>query len=126
MKFPYNSHYFPAAPGVEVRLGAPDESLSLGPLPAFVDTGADITVIPKRYVKRLQPFTDDYRYLRSQWGERRRVAVCSLEIGIGALHLPSVEVVADERGDETILGRNVLNKLVVTLNGPKRVVEILE
>jgi hypothetical protein len=41
------------------------------------------------------------------------------------MRLPAVEVVADERGEEVIIGRNVLNFLVMTLNGPKRVLEIL-
>jgi hypothetical protein len=54
------------------------------------------------------------------------VAIYSLDIGVGNLRMPSVEVVADERGTEVILGRNVLNRLIVTLDGPKRVLEIPE
>jgi len=48
-----------------------------------------------------------------------------LDVGIGGLRLPLVEVVADDRGNEVIVGRNVLNNLIVTLDGPKQVLEII-
>ena len=124
MKFPYDSHYSPPAPSVEIWLGTPGESLASGPHSALVDTGADISIIPAKHIRPLQAVPDDYRYLRSQWGERRRVAIYSLDIGIGNMRWPSVEVVADEHGAEIILGRNVLNRLLVTLDGPKRVLEM--
>ena len=41
-----------------------------------------------------------------------------------SLHLPWVEVVGDELGDEVLLGRNVLNQLRIILNGPRLQVEI--
>jgi hypothetical protein len=46
-------------------------------------------------------------------------------VGIGDMRLPVVEIIADEQGGEVILGRNVLNKLVMTLNGPEQMLEIL-
>ena len=126
MKLPYNVHYFPPAPTVEIRLGTPGESFASIPLQALIDTGADISLIPIDHIRPLQVVPDDHRYLHSQWGEGRKVAIYSLDVGIGNARLPTVEVVADERGDEIILGRNVLNQLVITLDGPKRVLEILD
>ena len=38
--------------------------------------------------------------------------------------LPGVYVVGDELGSQTVLGRNALNKLVVTLDGPSKVVRV--
>jgi hypothetical protein len=52
--------------------------------------------------------------------------IYSVDIGIGLARLPAVEVVADDRSAEIVLGRNVLNKLVVTLNGPQRTIEVRE
>ena len=49
-----------------------------------------------------------------------------VDMRIGPLTLPSVFVVGDDQGDETILGRDVLNKLVVTLDGPQEVMEIVD
>jgi len=126
MKFPYDSHYFPPAPSVEIWLGTPGESLASDPHQALVDTGADISLVPLKHIKPLQTVPDDHRYLRSQWGGRRRVAIYSLDIGIGSMRLPSVEVVADERGTEIILGHNVLNRLAVMLDRPNRVTELLD
>ncbi|OGO43459.1 MAG: hypothetical protein A2Z04_06405 [Chloroflexi bacterium RBG_16_57_9] len=124
MKFSYDTAYFPPAPSIDIQLGLPDESFAVGPLPAFVDTGADVSVVPIKYVEPLGVQVDNRKYLRSQWGERRKVNTYLLDIGIGVLRLPMVEIIGDERGKEVILGRNVLNKLVVTLNGPQHVLEI--
>jgi predicted aspartyl protease len=126
MKSPYDSYYSPPAPSVEIWLGTPGESLASGPHQALVDTGADISLVPLKHIKPLQTVPDDHRYLRSQWGERRKVAIYSLDIGLGNMRLPAVEDVADEQGNEIILGRNVLNKLLMTLDGPNRVLEILD
>jgi len=125
MKFRYAADYVPPAPSVEIRLGIPDESLTVGPLQALVDTGADVSIVPLRYIEPLSVPVDNRKYLRSQWGDRRQVDVYLLDVGIGDIRLPLVEIVADERGSEVILGRDVLNKLVVTLDGPQRVLEIL-
>jgi hypothetical protein len=48
------------------------------------------------------------------------------DVGIGELRLPAVKVVGDERGDEIILGRNVLNGLRLLLDGPSATTEVLE
>ncbi len=125
MKFPYDADYFPPAPSIEIHLAVPDESFTVGPLPALVDTGADVSIVPLQYVKPLQIQVDDRKYLRSQWGERRQVDIYTVDIGIGQMKLPLVEIIADELGDEVIIGRNVLNKLVATLNGPKQTLELL-
>ena len=48
-----------------------------------------------------------------------------LEMRIGdSLHLPWVEVVGDDIGEEVLLGRTVLNQLRIVLNGPGLSVEI--
>ena len=50
MRFAYDTRrYFPPAPHIEIRLGLPDESLAVGPLQAFVDTGADVSLVPMGY-----------------------------------------------------------------------------
>jgi len=56
--------------------------------------------------------------MRSQWGERRSVFLYVVDLKIGKLTLPGVYVVGDELGDETVLGRNVLNELRLLLDWP--------
>ena len=85
-----------------------------------------MSLIPIAYIKPLQTQIDDHRYLRSQWGENRMVAIYSLDIGIKSIKFPAIEVIGDTLGDEIILGRNLLNKLVMILNGPTQKVNISE
>ena len=81
MKITYNHAYMPPAPTVEITLGIPTEALTVGPLPAFVDTGADATIVPYRHLRPLQLQTDDRKYMRSQWGESRVVDIYFLGSG---------------------------------------------
>ncbi len=64
--------------------------------------------------------------IRSQWGERHNVMLYLVDIQIGNLTLPGIEVVGDEISDEIILGRDVLNRLRILLNGPGEIVEVSE
>lgn len=125
MRFAYTTHSQPAAPVVPIWIGPPYASLRVGPLQAYVDTGADGTIVPIRHLAPLTLVLADRSLLRSQWGERRLVKTYWLDIAIGEFKLPSIQVVGDEQGDEIILGRNLLNKFVLTLNGPQRLLEIL-
>lgn len=125
MKGSYNNQYMPPAPTVEIWLARPRGALEIGPLPALLDTGADASLIPLAYLDRLRLKPIRQKSLRSQWGERRSVGIYRIEMRIGdSLHLPWVEVVGDELGDEALLGRNVLNQLRILLNGPGQSVEI--
>jgi hypothetical protein len=65
-------------------------------------------------------------FIRSQWRERYSVMLYLVDIQIGNLTLPGIEVVGDELSDEIVLGRNVLNRLRVLLDGPGETVEISE
>ncbi|MBL7064620.1 MAG: hypothetical protein ISS49_10525 [Anaerolineae bacterium] len=122
----YAKTWYPPMPVLEIWLGYPEESLSLGPYIAIVDTAADGTIIPIGLIERLEaPFVDDVR-LRSQWGEWHRARMFTVDIGVGSLCLPAIEVVGDERSDEIILGRNVLNRLRLLLDGPASVTKVLE
>lgn len=68
MKTSYLSDYTPPIPILQIWLGYPEESLSLGPFEAIVDTGADGTILPRSVIDELDaPFVDD-AWLSSQWG----------------------------------------------------------
>jgi predicted aspartyl protease len=126
MKFAYLDAYFPPAPALEVKIGYPTESLRLGPFIAIVDTGADGTLVPLSLLDSLNaPFVDDVR-IRSHWGEWRNIQIFTVDIGIGSLRLPSIEVLGDDVGNEIVLGRNLLNKLRLLLDGRTNYVELLD
>ena len=124
MRFPYDQSYVPPAPHVLIWIGAPGRALSVGPLDAFVDSGADATILPASYLYPLRLQVDSQKRLISPWGGEQFVSTYFVDMGIDDLHLSYVEVVADEQNNEIILGRNVLNKLRVVLDGLKQMVEV--
>jgi len=62
--------------------------------------------------------------LRSQWGERRSVFLYLVDVQIAHIVLPGIYVVGDDRGDEIVIGRDVLNRLRILLDGPNNVSRI--
>lgn len=93
---------------------------------ALVDSGADGTIIPINYLEEIQASPTTEMTIRSQWGERHRVMLYLVDIQIGNLVLPGLEVVGDEISDEIILGRDVLNRLRTLLDGPGEIVQVSE
>ena len=63
--------------------------------------------------------------MRSHWGEWRFVKIGVIDMALDGILLPAVEVVADEKSDIILLGRNVLNRLILLLDGPGRQMDIL-
>jgi hypothetical protein len=49
-----------------------------------------------------------------------------VDLHLDALTLPSVLVAADDQGDEILLGRNVLNTLILLLDGQSLQIDLFE
>ncbi len=126
MTFAYNAAYFPPFPALEVMLSTPAEGLSVGPLPALVDTGSDATFVPIQHLSQIGAAETAEMWARSHWGERRRVLLYLVDIRVGHLTLPGVQVVGDDLGSEILLGRDVLNRLRLLLDGPAEMSELIE
>jgi len=122
----YDFSVFPPAPTVDVWLGVPGDALSVGPLRGLLDTGADISIVPVHVTEQIGVQAANLRYLRRYGDVRRQVRVYLLDVGIGRARLPGIEVVADDADDEIIIGRDVLNRLTILLDGPHRVTKIGE
>jgi hypothetical protein len=126
MKASYNRDYFPAAPFVEVSFITAAESRRVGPLPAFVDSGADGTIVPIAFLNSISAPPTVEMLMSSQWGESRPVLMYLVDVQIGDITLPGMEVVGDHLSDEVVLGRDVLSHLRVLLDGPAQTVTITE
>lgn len=50
---PYDQDYWPPFPTIEIIIANPFDDQATDPLPAKVDTGADMTVIPRRLAAKL-------------------------------------------------------------------------
>src|SRR5262249_31164685 len=104
----------PPAPMAPVRISGPvgDEAVML---PMLVDTGADCTLVPASIIRRLSLPQIDVVGLTGVGGAKSRATVHAASVGLGGARLLA-RVVAFH--DEAILGRDVLNQVVVTLDGP--------
>jgi hypothetical protein len=65
-------------------------------------------------------------HLRSPWGELHEVMLYLVDVLAGTVHLPGIEVAGDENAQEITLGRNVLNKLLLFLDGPQLYTDLLD
>jgi len=118
MNLKYSYDYYPPAPVIDVTFITAAEYLRTQSFVALVDSGADATIVPIRYLDEIHAPPTVEMIARSQWGERRRVMLYLVDVSVGDVTLPGIEVIGDEFVDEVVLGRDVLNKLVVVLNGP--------
>ncbi|MEZ4705650.1 MAG: hypothetical protein R3A44_00505 [Caldilineaceae bacterium] len=118
----YDSSYDPSLPVVEISVGA----LRDGPfttLTALVDSGADATAIPLRYLDQIAALPVERRWLSGVTGERHLVSLYEVYLRIGEFG-QYLAVVGDAFGQEATVGRDILNHYVVKLDGPALVVEI--
>ncbi len=118
MKYTYDAAYEPTFPAAPVVLGNSEEGLRTEKVQALLDTGSDGCLVPIAYLQQIlaPPMTDTH--IRSHWGEWRAAQLFAVDLELGSLRLPDVFVVGDEQGNEIVLGRNVLNKLRLLLDGP--------
>jgi predicted aspartyl protease len=125
MRAPYSKDYFPPAPVLLISFAAPKASPQIGPYSALIDTGADGTFIPTSLLEQLNVPIVYATNVRSHLSERlHRVSVYKVDLLLNTIRLPNIEVVGDDRNNEIIIGRNVLNKLQLLLDGPKQVTDL--
>jgi predicted aspartyl protease len=126
IEFPYDDTYSPPVPVCQVSFSVARTGRSVGPLGAILDTGADGTLVPQRHLDAIGARRVMETGLRSQWGERRVVVLYLVTLHIGEFELPGTYVVGDEQSDEIVLGRNVLNRLKIWLDGPENISRLSE
>ena len=117
MSIPYDSSYTPPIPVIRLRLSAPGEAPLDALLSAIVDTGSDATLVPSAYLEQVEAVASGDAVLRGVLGEARDIHLYEVDLHIDTLLLPGVLVVGDDYGAEVIIGRNVLNKLILLLDG---------
>jgi len=117
---PYDPHYEPPAPVLPLRVSSPHGEPSVG-LAALLDTGADLTVIPEAVIRSLGlPFIAQLR-VRGVGGLVRPASVYAAKVELNGFST-LCEVV--DLGEETLVGRNLLNQWTLVLHGPHHVLEL--
>jgi len=123
----YNStDYNPPIPILSIRFGYGDRQPWLGPYDAIVDTGADATIVPEEIPLRLRAIPLNPVNLVTQWGESHPATAYLVHVGIGDIHLAGIVVAGDPTSHEIILGRNLLNRLALLLDGPQAEADVLD
>lgn len=121
----YSGAYSPAMPVCQIYLGSGGDEPNYGPFEALLDTGADVSVIRTGYLDLVGASRVNRRRARSVWGASRSVDVYAVALAVNGLRFTALQVLADDVGDEIILGRTVLNRLKITFDGPAATTEII-
>ncbi|MFO7537754.1 MAG: hypothetical protein R6X32_06800 [Chloroflexota bacterium] len=122
--FQYDLSYDPSFPSADIILRNSNVSLSVVVENALLDTGSDGTMIPIDYLRQIRATPISDARVRSHWGEWRSVQLFVLDLQIENLTFPGVFAVGDDQDEDVIIGRDVLNKLRLTLDGPAQLLYI--
>jgi len=113
------SHFDPPAPVARVMVRTLDRIRRVDEVAMLIDTGADVTLLPRTCVEQLQlrgeTRTD---FLLRDWrgGASTAMAVKAELVFLGRNFRGEFLIVDQDSG---ILGRNVLNNLSLLMDGPK-------
>ena len=129
----YSHDKFPPAPVLSVSLSQPGEASPGQTRPALVDTGGDFTTVPLSWLLEIDAPEVRMAYLRGLWSEQRAVTLYLVDVHLENGVLPGMEVIGIDEDDieteadrEIVLGRNVLNQLILLLDGPNQQMDILD
>lgn len=124
--YPYSAHYSPSMPVVELTLYIPGRAQSEQQRVGIIDTGSDATMIPLSILEIMGARAVKEGTIRGITGMSKLVSLYLIGMKIGPEDVHAVRVVGMPSGDEIILGRDVLNRVMLTLNGLANVTEIHE
>ncbi|MCA9919352.1 MAG: retroviral-like aspartic protease family protein [Anaerolineales bacterium] len=119
----YDSRFDPAMPMVELTISSSNPNTTII-RSALVDSGADATLISQADLQRLGADLIGWGRMVGVSGISQRVPIYAVQLSIGQIDLGTVRVLGYRTTDNPIVGRNVLNQLIVTLNGLAQVTEI--
>ena len=114
------SHFDPPAPVARVTLRTPQSGATVPDVLLLVDTGADITLLPRTAVERLGvPLLADQQYeLMGFEGSRSVAPVVILDlVFLQRAFRGRYLLIEEERG---ILGRDIINHVSLLLEGPRQ------
>ena len=121
----YDATFNPPAPVADVSISHPVTGAESDLLRGKFDTGADVTVIPEQLPAQLNLTAKGQIWTRGYDGTYSQRSVYYVRMTIEGFLVASVRCIATARGD-VLIGRNVLNRFFITLDGKRRNFELSE
>lgn len=112
----YSAEFDPPAPLIRFTVYCPVDHGRAAGIRGELDSGADISVVPQRVVDELQLIPRRVMVAQGYDGAQNQWATYVVDLEVEGHLIDYVEVIALPRQD-AILGRDVLNHFIVTLNG---------
>ena len=115
----YNAENFdPPAPVAGVTLRHPVTGVSLSDVPMLMDSGADVTLLPRDVVEKLgvTPIAEKVYELQGFDGSLQLAEMVQLELVFFRKRFRGQFLLIDQ--PIGILGRNILNAITLVLDGP--------
>ena len=116
--YDYSTQYSPSAPVVDIYIYNKANPENIQPISLLVDSGADATILPIHLLEKIDAPVISMATLRSIDGSRFSTFIYRVSLRIGDHTINRVNVASAEESDRIVLGRDVLNYLVLTLDGP--------
>jgi predicted aspartyl protease len=108
----------PPAPIAIVTILSPHTGANVSDVAMLIDTGADVTLLPRERVSHLVDVDQlrEHYDLQAFDGTRSTAPVVQLELQLLGKSFRGQFLLTD--GEHGILGRNILNSLAITFDGP--------
>jgi len=120
----YDTRHNPPAPLAQVTIANVVHRRRHRNAAALLDTGSDITAIPRSLASEIQIYPIGQIRLEDVQAQTQKVLTYAVQLTVVDLIIPRLEVILTGL-DYAILGRDVLNRLYVLLNGPEARFDLL-
>lgn len=120
----YNKSLDPLAPFASISIYHPDKPNAVRSMRAKLDTGADISLLPTATVHDLSLRIVSRILAEAYDGNQTLLNSYEAALQVEGADLGRVEMVALAQEDYALLGRDVLNRFVISLDGPALTLEM--
>jgi hypothetical protein len=121
----YSTDFDPPAPIVGFTVYCPVDHGRAASVRGELDSGADISVMPQRLADELHLMPRRVMIAQGYDGTQNRWATYMVDLEVEGYPVDDVEVIALPCQD-AILGRDVLNRFIITLNGKELVFDVTD
>ena len=121
--FEYDTSYYPPIPVVEIGISHVKANDPAVKVIALVDSGADVTMLPLSLLKRANARYIGKAELSGVTDHSVPVSQYFIAIHLGGKIFRGIRAIGHKTIAEPIVGRDLLNRMRVTLDGPAETTE---